>query len=926
MKKVLLITLLITIITTHSFAQVAINESGTSPNSSAMLDVSSTNKGILVPRMTVAERNTITSPANGLLVFIIDDDKFYYNQGTASSPIWATMDGSTDADWTISGNNMYSAVSGNVGIGTTNPSHKLQIRNGNMQLISQGADAYIKLSSDEDEDITPAYIWSENAKGFAVGSTHGSPQLLVNASTGKVGIGTTTPSQKLSIRDGNMSMVSEGSDSFIFLGSDELGDAIGSYLWTDDNVGFAIGSTEGVPQFVVKNENGNVGIGTTSPGARLEVAGQIKITGGNPGSGKVLTSDADGVSTWSSPTVYAASINDLTDAIADAADVFLGEDAGINNNGLNFNTGVGIQALEYNTTGISNTTTGYGAMQKNTTGYENTSMGQFALQNNTTGNYNVAVGKEALLNNTTTSNITAIGYQSLYWNGNGSSHPSQSIENTALGSKSLYSNTLGSQNTAMGMEALKANSTGNGNTSLGAYALESNTEGDHNTATGTFALTNSTTADNNASFGYKSSYNVISGGYNSAFGSLALYATTTGTHNTAMGYTSLFKNTTGVKNTAIGVKTLYNNTTGDRNIAIGNFALYKSDTTSCNIAIGDSTLYNTGTALTGSPNAEAAYNVALGQAALKSNTTGYINIGIGLRALHNNLSGYSNIAMGYSSLYHNTIGYDNIAMGYGALYYNTEGENCIALGYNALLANTDGDDNIAIGSWTTSKLATGHYNTAVGENALYDLTSGNGNVAAGSSALYSLTTGDNNTAIGYLAGCIPGSYNNSTAIGYVAVTTANNQVRIGNSSVTSIGGDVSWTTLSDGRFKENIKEDVAGLDFVLSLRPVSYTVNKQAFNMFVGVEDKGYSRTSSQRECGFVAQEVEDLINIMGVEFNGVDTPDNDDDYYGIRYSQFVVPLVKGMQEQQQQIVKLEEENTRLMIRLEKLEQLILNK
>ncbi|MBN2197627.1 discoidin domain-containing protein [Candidatus Wolfebacteria bacterium] len=47
--------------------------------------------------------------------------------------------------------------------------------------------------------------------------------------------------------------------------------------------------------------DGNVGIGTTSPGAKLEIAGQIKITGGSPGSGKVLTSDADGFAIWNTP-------------------------------------------------------------------------------------------------------------------------------------------------------------------------------------------------------------------------------------------------------------------------------------------------------------------------------------------------------------------------------------------------------------------------------------------------------------------------------------------------------------------------------------------------------------------------------------------------------------------------------------------------
>lgn len=47
---------------------------------------------------------------------------------------------------------------------------------------------------------------------------------------------------------------------------------------------------------------GNVGIGTTTPGAKLEVNGQVKITGGSPGAGKVLTSDAAGLASWQTPS------------------------------------------------------------------------------------------------------------------------------------------------------------------------------------------------------------------------------------------------------------------------------------------------------------------------------------------------------------------------------------------------------------------------------------------------------------------------------------------------------------------------------------------------------------------------------------------------------------------------------------------------
>ena len=78
MKKVKLFFVAITIIASYSLtAQVSVTTDGSDPNASAMLDVKSTEKGMLIPRMTQAEIEIITSPANGLIVFNTTDDKFY---------------------------------------------------------------------------------------------------------------------------------------------------------------------------------------------------------------------------------------------------------------------------------------------------------------------------------------------------------------------------------------------------------------------------------------------------------------------------------------------------------------------------------------------------------------------------------------------------------------------------------------------------------------------------------------------------------------------------------------------------------------------------------------------------------------------------------------------------------------------------------
>jgi hypothetical protein len=89
----------------------------------------------------------------------------------------------------------------------------------------------------------------------------------------------------------------------------------------------------------------------------------------------------------------------------------------------------------------------------------------------------------------------------------------------------------------------------------------------------------------------------------------------------------------------------------------------------------------------------------------------------------------------------------------------------------------------------------------------------------GSDALTTNTTGNHNTAVGYNADVNAGNLSNATTLGYNALNTASNQVRIGNSSVTSIGGYANWSNISDGRYKKNIKENVPGIAFIKALKP-----------------------------------------------------------------------------------------------------------
>jgi hypothetical protein len=401
--------------------------------------------------------------------------------------------------------------------------------------------------------------------------------------------------------------------------------------------------------------------------------------------------------------------------------------------------------------------------------------------------------------------------------------------------------------------------------------------------------------NNNAFIGYNSGYANTTGASNSAFGGYSLRYNTTGYDNTALGYISLYLNTTGIRNTAIGRSALQQNTTASYNTGVGFYAGYANTTGSYNTSLGAYCLYL---------NTTGTYNTASGYIALRSNTTGYRNSAFGVMSLYGNSTGYNNSAIGMYAMYSNTSGYENTAIGYNALRTQNNGYQNNALGVNALYA-----------------LSNGYQNDAIGYEALRFTTAGYKNAAIGYRAGYRNTNGITNTFLGAEAD-VPAStsYSNVTMIGYNTKATASNQVRLGDANVTSIGGQVGWTTVSDARFKTRIKEDVKGLDFILKLRPVTYRLDIEKINAFIGAEGEINQAKAQQTQTGFIAQEVEEAATQSGYSFSGVDAPKNENDYYGLRYGEFVVPLVKGMQEQQALIEAQQQQIEQLLKRLEALE------
>ena len=360
------------------------------------------------------------------------------------------------------------------------------------------------------------------------------------------------------------------------------------------------------------------------------------------------------------------------------------------------------------------------------------------------------------------------------------------------------------------------------------------------------------------------------------------------TGNISLGLRAGIGNTTGFSNVGIGTDALKINTTKSNLVAIGDSALFNNNLGYFNTAIGSKTLYS---------NTYGIYNTAVGYQALYANT-GSLNTSTGVNALRNNISGSDNTANGVSALLSNTSGGYNAAFGEGALYYNTTGNYNVALGPYAMIDNTYGTNNVAVGTRALAQTLGSQYNTAVGYNAgiSYDL-------------------GYNNTILGAnCGGSFAGQYN-MVAIGQGVVCPDNSMARIGNSATWSIGGYAGWSNFSDGRFKKDIKEEVKGLDFIMKLRPVVYHLDVTALSKQLK-ENQGEAWNAQMKTAmaekekiqltGFVAQEVEQAAKETDFDFSGVDKPKTKDGLYALRYAEFVVPLVKAMQEQQQMIKDLQ--------------------
>ncbi len=466
---------------------------------------------------------------------------------------------------------------GNIGIGTTNPTQKLEVE-GNVLIGNDSTDSHQFLFSN-----SQGALFFDGSSRMILGSASGRTlafrtggfgsdsltRMLID-NTGNVGIGTTAPTAGLHLTDKGIRIgaTTIGNTPKLIFGYDGSGGGNYMELYSNTNTGdgyinniglyplhFMIGGSDKV---TILN-NGNVGIGTTNPLEKLHIsAGNLIIENGQsinfrrPSWGNIAG-------------IYANYTTNLEGYL-----IFQTNNGSVNSEKMRIdkdgNVGIGTttpnQQLEITKNFRLPTTTGstpYGIIYKGSSPF--ISDFSYGLNSNSitpTGN-NIFIGIGA-------GNLTT---------GSTATMASQSSLNTVIGSESFTSNTTGFNNTSLGYRTLTSNTTGNNNMAIGILALYSNTTGTNNTAIGRESLFANVTSSNNT-----------------ANGAYALSSTTAG-NNTASGYASMVSNTTGSLNTAYGYQSaryisdgITERTTGNNGLYLGGNSKASDNGTDNEIVIG----------------------------------------------------------------------------------------------------------------------------------------------------------------------------------------------------------------------------------------------------------------------------------------------------------------------------------------------------
>ena len=882
MRKLNLFACMLLLLTSTIFAQVGIGT--TTPAASSALDITATNKGLLIPSVALTgslDTVTITSPATSLLV---------YNNATAGTSPNNVTPGYyyyTGTQWerlTNGGANSVGAIS------TSSNANGASITAGVLQLAPASVD-YGGVVTNSTQTIAGTKTFSVDAivNGLTVGK--GTNSGLTNSAFGYRALFSNNNSN------------STNNSAFGFQALKDLTSG------TNNNA-FGSGALQ-------KTTSGtqNIAIGTNS--LNSNVLGNFNIGIGHGslfatlGTGSILSPTTGGSA---NVAIGSGALSANTTGTFNTA---LGFSSGGTNEGGYKNTVIGANT-GFSATNLNNATAiGFGATA---TASNSIQLGNADVTNvNTSGtitagtvntnsitypNTNGAVGQVLSISSLTSNNATA----SWVTPSVGSVNGILPIANGGTGASTQNFVDLTTNQTIGGTKTFNVDATINGLT-----VGKGNGNNDTNTALGNGSLAAVTPNLPTA----------LDGINNTAVGRSALAANTTGNGNIAVGSSALTANTSGLFNIAIGVDALRTyNVLGGGHIAIGYQALSNSVAGYENTAVGNqSQLYNVGTvANTG------VQNTSVGAQSLKANVSGRMNTAIGANAANGTIGDY-NTAIGGESLKNNpdqVIYNNNTAIGYNAAS-RLSGSLNTAIGAESLKASS-GTNNVAIGYQALSVSADGSANNGSNNTIIGHQAQLNANATA------TTWTGSNNTVIGAGArvnntqtiNSVTTTINNSTAIGYQAIATASNTIQFGNASITDVffgsatttfastatavgvagtGASVrarAFYTNSDARIKKDIVNSKYGLATILKLRPVDYHL----------IND-----VKQEPQVGFIAQEVKAVVPEL---VTGKEGDLAKGEILGVNYAGLAPILTKAIQE-------LKKENELQQIEINQLKELVKN-
>lgn len=794
-----------------------------------------TNNSAEAATLTSITFQTASQPATstGSSVLYFDGSSLKLSTGGAFSTV------STGVQWTTSGANIYNANSGNVGIGTTTaPAYPLTV-NGNIGLLPDNSvitgskgltlqetgDVFgtVSLSLQNRNGMNGALfsnpsidlvdfaflpnslvqqnIRYEHRAGSIMGSGNtngefqigvaGNPNLVVGSSTtavrvGSFGVGTTAPTTaKLVISPGAQPSIDAGSQKIINVATPTTSTDAANRAYVDSvSGGFWTASSTSI----YNNNAGNVGIGTTNPGYKLEVAlgSNQTMRLGTPSTASAVWFTNGGILSQASEmqlTTHASAINFYTGGTRDT--MTPGTSRMIINNAGNIGIGTTTPAYLLDVNGTARVTQLLLRAGGNVAGTANgpviysqdsTLSGRFYngaiylngalfVKNDADSVINMVVDDAGNVGIGTTTAATspatklvvdtATANDGIYL-GNGDTQTPAWLRQfgatlgagaynplSVLGDSGLiYS--AGTVDTGGLIIAPWSNSAGgirmnaSGQVGIGTATPAATLD-----VNGAIALKGITTLQ------YSTASSSFAAGPN-AGGLIGLYNTGVGIN--ALQNTSAAAGTTGSYNTGVGFGALINNISGSNNTAVGYNTLGSNQyVTSDNTALG----FN---ALVGS---RANQNTAVGSGAISGNNTGYANTAVGLWALHNNTTGNQNIAIGSSAGYYNTTGSNNSYLGgytgYATSYGTSSNNIFLSDGVGNLRMRIDSAGNFYYGAAGTT-LGTAIY---IRPNTSTHFACGANSCDGGLSTISTCTT---YTSDAYGA-CVTGTQSNNTFLG-----------------------------------------------------------------------------------------------------------------------------------------------------------------